>query len=253
MDNMKKVEVERTITVLRTYDYERFIMNEFNRDIKRRTVDEFIKDFKVDGYCTLFPIIVKEQEGKYLIIKGHHRYLALKESNMPIYFTVDNSLTDKDIIIGEKTQNKFSPQDCTKIYANLGNDEYIKYRKLIEESQLSESLAKQLLLGFASRGVNYRRKFIDEEIVITEEMETRFEERVMNIKRIKKCARFSYNTPNDIGKILFILDDSELTLKFVNYLHRKPYDITKSCREFKRIYNKTYKEDLMGKLSKIKL
>lgn len=252
MENVKKVEVERIITVLKTNDYERFVMNELNRDINKRTVDNFIKDFENDGYCTLFPIIVKEQDDKYLIIKGHHRYLACRTANIPVYFMIDNSLTDEDIIKGEKTQREFKAKDCTDIYAKMGKEVYVKFKRLTEESGLKESIASKLMFGFSNHG-GLQRKFIDEKIVIDEETERAFRIKSMNYKRLGKCCNLYRAQTSDWNNIMFILENSELTMKFAKYLHYFPYDISKSKTNFKRLFNKTYEEDLKEKLSNIEL
>ena len=249
----KNLKLVRTIPVYETIDYDMFVMNELNRDINKATIKNFIKDFETDGYCTLFPIVVKEQDGKYLIIKGHHRFTACKESNMPVYFTIDNTLTNEDLVKGEKTQNSFKVNDCIKIYSGLGNEQYEKYQQLINESGIPESDVRMLLFGIGARGGDSIRKIIDEKLIITETLEQRFRIRLINLNRLKNKVNLAYNRIRNFERILFILDDSELTLKFAKYLNHNAYDICRSIKIFKKLSGKTYEEDLREKLLKIKL
>ena len=241
------------INVLRrTNNFDLFVMNKHNREIRRSTVENFKKDFKVDGYCPLSPIMVKECGEKLLIIKGHHRYVACKESNTAIYFVVNNSLTDEDMLKGEKTQRPFSAADCAKMRAELGEKEYVKLEQLKKETGLNDNVMKILLTGRSS-GDKWKRMMMDGDLNITDEEERTLRIRAMNFNTLKNKTNLRIHHYANWLNILFVLDDSELTLKFAKFLHHNPYELIRGKGEFKKIFGKTYKEDLMEKLSKIKL
>lgn len=243
------IKLERVINVLKTYDYDLFEMNKLNRTINETTVKNFMKDFEVDGYCTLSPIVVKEQDDKYLIIKGHHRFLACKRSNMPIYFTIDNTLTDEDIIRGEKTQNKYKSSDFIEGYAKQGKEHYIKFLQL-EKMWKVPRLLMRVLLFEGIDGTRYNNKLKHGELIITEEMERKFKIRASNYDRLKDRKLLKFDNYQNWTRIMFILDDEELTSKFANYLKHNAYQITLSERKLVEFEGKTYKMDLIEKLSR---
>ena len=244
---------KRTMEIYETVDYDKFVMNKFNRPISQSKVKYFIKDFEKDGYCDLFPIMVKKQEdGKLLIFKGHHRYVACRDSNTPICYAIIEELNNEYLTKGEKVQNQMKAKDCINMYAKQGRPHYVKLERLFKENEVDGSIGEKLMFGFGNHG-GVQQRLVNGDINITEEMEIRFEIRALNYKRLKACSNLCYGGSSNWGNILFILDNSDLTLKFKKYLSKRVYDITKTKKNLREQKNTTYEEDLMEKLSKIKL
>lgn len=75
----------------------------------KKNVEDKIKSIKKDGLT--YPIIVKEENGYFVILDGHHRFLALKELGMPIVFTIKNNMTLGKAVESSNNSSKWSKQD----------------------------------------------------------------------------------------------------------------------------------------------
>ena len=169
---------------------------------------------------------------------------------MPIYFTVDNTLTDEDIVRGEKTQNKYKPSDFIESYAKQGKEHYIKFLQLEKVWGVPRAMMRILLFDNVG-GNDYNELIKHGELIITEEMERIFKIRATNYNKLKDKHYLEYRYVTDWGKIMFILDDGELTFKFAKYLQHNAYRIILNNNKFKEINSgKGYKEDLIEKLSR---
>lgn len=226
----------KTINIYSEENYELFELNPNNREINENHVKKLAKDIKLDGYNINFPIIVKQIGEKYMIFKGHHRFLACKSINSPIIFTINNDLEDIDLIRGEKVMKSNDVKDAIEMYAKLGNEHYIRFNKLLKEYKLTKKIGIILLKG----GYGNTEMIKYGKMVLNDEDEERFRVRAMNYNRLSKCARLYTAQISDYGKILPVLDDIDLTLKFVKYLKHKSFSITLNQKDFKEENGKTY-------------
>ena len=241
----------KTINIYSEENYELFELNPNNRGIKESHVKALAKDIKIDGYNTNFPIIVKKIGDKYRIFKGHHRFLACKSINYPIIFTIDNSLQDIDLVKGEKVQKAIDIKDAIEMYANMGKEHYIKFNKLLNEYKLTKKIGIMLLKGIYDGSTQMEIKY--GKLVLTEDMIETFKIRAINYNRLIKCGRLYVSQNTDYLKILSILDDIDLTLKFVKYLKTKSFNLTLTLADFKKEYGKTYYEYIKDLVKDIEL
>lgn len=239
----------KTINIYSEENYDLFFLNPNNREINENHVKKLAKDIKLDGYNINFPIIVKQIGDKYMIFKGHHRFLACKSINHPIIFTINNDLEDIDLIRGEKVMKSNDVKDAIEMYAKLGNKNYIRFNKLLKEYKLTKKIGIILLKG----GYGNTEMIKYGKLVLSDENEERFRVRAMNYNRLSKCARLYTAQVNDYTKILPVLDDIDLTLKFVKYLKHKSFSITLNQKDFKEEKGKSYFEYIKELVKDIEL
>ncbi len=78
----------KSIAIYETKNYDLFKMNE---DFKKMDIKEllaYVDRTEEKGHYLSIPIIVKEQDGKFLILEGNQRYLTCVLANKPIRFEV---------------------------------------------------------------------------------------------------------------------------------------------------------------------
>lgn len=240
----------KTINIYSEENYDLFCLNPNNRGINENHVKSLARDIQIDGYNVNFPIIVKRIGDKYMIFKGHHRFLACKSINHPIIFTINNDLEDIDLIKGEKVQKAIDVKDSIEMYVSLGYEHYVKFDKLLKEYKLTKKIGVMLLRGCYSDGqavVKYGK------LVLTDEDVERFRIRATNYNRVKNCARLYTSQNTDYLKILPVLDDIDLTLKFAKYLKHRSFSIAMSKADFKRENGKDYSEYIKDLVKDIEL
>lgn len=132
------MKLVKTINIYSEENYDLFYLNPNNRGINENHVKSLARDIQIDGYNVNFPIIVKQIGDKYMIFKGHHRFLACKSINHPIIFTINNDLEDIDLIKGEKVQKAIDVKDSIEMYVSLGYEHYVKFDKLLKEYKLTK-------------------------------------------------------------------------------------------------------------------
>lgn len=246
----------KLVKIMKIYseeNYDLFELNPNNRDINQNYVKKLAKDIQLDGYNTNFPIIVKEVNNKYRIFKGHHRYTACKMINHPIIFTVDNTLKDEDLIKGEKVQKPINIKDGSKMYDKLGFEEYGKLERIINEYKIPHKMAIIFLNKSGCYDSKYRYDLLYGRLKITEEMEDMLRIRAYNYTKLIDCRNLHYAQNTDFKKILFVLDDYDLTEKFRKYLSRHIFPITSKTTDYKKQYGKTYEEAIMELIKDIEL
>lgn len=109
-----------------TTNYEIFKFRKENRLINYKKVDTMKKDIMKIGRQILPIICSKNME----IIDGQHRFVALKELNLPIKYYIDDNVVLTDLITINNTQKNWSINDYLHFYSELGNENYIKLEQL---------------------------------------------------------------------------------------------------------------------------
>lgn len=116
-------------TIQKTYDYEQFTFEEWNRELDRKNLARINKKVEQEGWRKI-PILV-DTTGR--VYDGQHRLQYAKEHNLPIYYTVINGLEKKDCQIMNTTQKKWEAKDYIHYYSKLGNENYKRLATLCEE------------------------------------------------------------------------------------------------------------------------
>lgn len=110
---------ESDIKVYVTEDYSIFNQLKGNREVMPRHVNEIVDSIKKNGYYPV-PILV---DNNYTIIDGQHRFEALKQLNLPVYY-VKNGFIDNDCIELNVNAKNWNIVDYIKFFASKGLKDY---------------------------------------------------------------------------------------------------------------------------------
>lgn len=102
-------------------NYQIFSLLEGNRVIKEKHVMEIKASIEEHGY---FPIPITVNE-KMEIIEGQHRFVALKELGLPIYYHIVPGLSVNECSILNSMSKNWATIDYIEAYASRGNQNYV--------------------------------------------------------------------------------------------------------------------------------
>lgn len=102
-------------------NYQLFSLLEGNRVIKEKHVMEIKASIEEHGY---FPIPITVNE-KMEIIEGQHRFMALKELGLPIYYHIVPGLSVKECSVLNSMSKNWATIDYIEAYASRGNQNYV--------------------------------------------------------------------------------------------------------------------------------
>lgn len=136
-------------TIYATKDYEKFKINDINRTVSHPRVERMVKALKDKAFVP--PIEVKkDNDGKYIIVDGQHRFSALRllGRSIPFYETYSN---DWDSTQGLRIRNSgknWQTWDTVNSFANNNKDPEIQsdYRQLQDILKYSTSEIGQVSL-----------------------------------------------------------------------------------------------------------
>lgn len=115
--------------VLRTNDYEIFKHMTGNRDVSEMRIRKIAESINKNGYI-FNPIICNE---KMEVIDGQGRLETLKRLNLPVDYIIHPGLDVKDCIAMNAYQTQWATTDYIESHAKIGNESYVRLKKLIEE------------------------------------------------------------------------------------------------------------------------
>lgn len=138
----------------KTTDYGQFKLMDNNREQNRSHIEALKRAFSDSGNLTIVqPILVND---RFEIIDGQHRFLAAKELEEPIYYTVRPGLTIDDARSMNILHRSWHTDDYARSYANSGNRQYIEYLKLVEDYGFSHSVTVAAVYGSEHKGAFVR-------------------------------------------------------------------------------------------------
>lgn len=134
---------------METYNYSQFNFNNKNRDISKQNVSNLKKSILEVGFIRQRAILVNKY---YLIIDGHHRFLALQELKMPIYYEVEKEISLKEMIFLNSCQKNWSLSDFIYLHAKQGKSVYQELVFTSEKYNLTMSNSIQIVINNISMG-----------------------------------------------------------------------------------------------------
>lgn len=134
---------ESNITVYETTDYGMFKKLLGNRSVNSRQVNNIIKSISEVGVLPQ-PILVNE---KMEVVDGQNRLEAFKRLGCTVLFIVKEGLGVNDCIRMNMNNSKWKMDDYIDCFADLGNDSYVKLKKLAEDYPFSKSAIASMTLG----------------------------------------------------------------------------------------------------------
>lgn len=134
--------IKENVQIYSTKEYHLFNSIDGNRTVNKKHVNRLKKSMSENYLFTL--IIVNE---KYEIIDGQHRFQAIKELGLPLYFIVkDGYQLDFVHQYNINTQN-WKSADYLESYCGLGNLQYLEFKKFITKHEINMQIAMYILTG----------------------------------------------------------------------------------------------------------
>jgi len=131
-------------------NYDKFILNEFNRDVKDTSALE--KSMQKHGWIDAYPMHVTDGGGFYIIIGGHNRFEAAKKIGIPAKFVVcEDSATIPEL---EDPTKQWSMTDYLTSHARTGNQNYIHVQEYMWKTGFPISLCVAVCAGRAATAFN---------------------------------------------------------------------------------------------------
>lgn len=189
---------------MKTTNYDQFTFFPSNRPIIPGKVARFKETFKSIGYIEQLPILTTKDKK---IIDGQHRFLACKELQMPVHFSVITSDVDPEILMIDINRN----QDVWRLYS------YVHH--------------------YAEQGVRYYQ--------VLRDFESNHKMGISNTIAI--CSQSSVNVGNEMrsGKNRKLNDDREKIAEYIlSFNDLFFFKNLKFTRSIVSLYKKAKKEDL---------
>lgn len=122
------------VEVFQTDDYKQFNLIKGNRSLDMHKIKKIMADIErgtnLLKYC---PVLVVENDGKLDIIDGQHRYTVAKKVKSPVYYILAETLSLYDIARMNSNTEKWKAADFINCYKELGNTNYIKLEKFLQD------------------------------------------------------------------------------------------------------------------------
>ena len=147
MKNLK-IELDHH-QIYKTFDYSLFKSIDGNRTKNLLHINKLKKSMSVNYLFTI--IIVNE---KYEIIDGQHRFDAIQQLGLPVYFIICEGYGLKEVHIINQNSKTWNMDDFLNGYCDLGYADYLIYRKFKNDYNLGHNEALVLLSDVSKGGKN---------------------------------------------------------------------------------------------------
>lgn len=115
---------------MESYNYNQFIFNEKNRGISPKNVMDIKNSILEIGFIKQRSVIINKD---YVIMDGHHRFIALKELQMPIIYEIEEEMNQREMILLNSCQKNWKLEDFIELYAKNNIAVYEEIIKISNE------------------------------------------------------------------------------------------------------------------------
>jgi hypothetical protein len=145
--------------ILETSDYKRFVLQGFNRDVKKTWALE--ASFRTDGFRDDEPIsVTRLSDGRLQINEGHHRFYVARKLGIPVKY-VEMIIEPMSPSRKAKTTKTWSLQNCLEGYVRMGNPAYIRVQRYKEKTGIGLASCISMLAGDSAGSGNWTAQFKD--------------------------------------------------------------------------------------------
>lgn len=231
-----------------TYDYSKFKRLANNRIVGDNRVERLMASMSVKQIPA--PIIVNE---KMQIIDGQGRYEAEKKLGLPIYYSICKGTDIDDCRRMNQYNTRWGEMDFIKSYADAGNQNYIRFRNLINELNIPITRA----LRFANKAS--QNKSIGAKNIV-EEGKLEWNDDNSNMVRkvygyaldLKEALEFTKRLTDNFWKAVKIMSDFKeydhgrmiAKCRLRRYHFSQMSNLTDMLHQFSDIYNYRSKNEL---------
>lgn len=230
--------------VFKTKDYNKFKFLSGNRPLKTSHLKRLKASFEARDLEV--PIVVNE---KLEIIDGQHRYEVQKELGFPIVYVVKKGYGLKEVHTLNTSRKNWGIKEFMNSYADLGMEEYVRYREFWKKYKFGHKETLQMLLGlFYTPGSNWVEPFMDGKFKI-KNLE-KAEESAEKILMVKEFYPFGYRRRMFVLTMLRLFSCPEYNhTEFLSKLRyqRTRLEDEKSVNEFLKSIDEIYNYRRQGK------
>ena len=123
-----------------TRDYDAFSFLKGNRPVDEKHVRKLVESMKQEYLQR--PIDVNEN---FEIIDGQHRFTAIKELGLPLFYIVRKGWSMKQVQVANSNNKGWTVADVIDSQCELGNIEYKRIKKFSEKYKISHQFSYSLL------------------------------------------------------------------------------------------------------------
>ena len=142
------MKTEKAIIITITDEYDAFQRLEGNRKVLQERVNLIKQSIGQVGYVSN-PIIVNE---KMEVIDGQGRLEALKQLHLPVEYRVIEGLTVRECQAINRKTKRWTITDFVDCFAELGNVNYVRLKKLGEETGFNYQVLYAMLFNQVHTG-----------------------------------------------------------------------------------------------------
>lgn len=224
-----------------TKNYGMFELHKFNRDI--RGIDRLKKSMRKYGFIPHKSIsCIKNGSGKLIVADGHHRLIAAKELDIPVWYTLAD---DSGMTIQEEqvTTRSWDLKDFLTSYVRNGIASYIAVEKYIEDTGIPLGLTISILAGESAGSGNKVNAFKSGSYVLGDQNHAN---QIKSIVATMKKSGISYATNaffiQALSKVLWVDSFSITRFKSKIKSHAQHFEkqpnVQAYLEEIERIYNR---------------
>lgn len=136
MTKIKENDYTKVCNIYSTYDYDLFKQISVNREIDQTRLSR-LKASMTEKQLIIPILVNKNME----IIDGQHRFEAIKQLGLPVYFYVQDAYDIKDMICANLNTQSWKKGDFFNHYVRLGIDTYLFIKNMMDKYNVaSESI-----------------------------------------------------------------------------------------------------------------
>lgn len=170
-------------TVQKTYNYNLFKFQDWNREINSKNLALIDKQVKKQGWRK-HPIKVDEYGNVY---DGQHRLYYARIHNLPVYYEVVKGLKKEDCIIMNTIRRQWTIEDYIHFYASQGDKNFLKLQHLREEFDFLTYSTILNIIALKGWGGANQNQIRQGKLVFTD---SRYEETRKRLEFCKKCEPY---------------------------------------------------------------
>lgn len=212
--------------VYTTTNYSLFKSIQGNRTINNLHLERLKKSMQKKYLFTIITI-----NEKYQIIDGQHRFECIKELGFPLNYVVCVGYGLDEVQLLNENSKTWTAEDYLSGYCNLGNEDYLEFKKFKEKYNFGYNECIAMLSGAnVSGGTDYR--FFKTGLFKIKDLKNA-EIQAVKIHSLKQYYN-GYKRRSFVYAMLYLFDHKNFDFDdFVNNLKKQPSSLT-DCNDSKQ-------------------
>jgi hypothetical protein len=155
MNNLRRNRMAR---ILETNNYGKFVVSEFNRDVKKTwNLEASMQKY---GWIDAYPLhVIRQEDGRLQIKDGHHRFYVAQKLSIPIkYVECKDEITMAEMV---RATVSWSMKDFLVSFVRCGKAAYVVVSNYHKKTGIGLSACISMLAGDSAGSGNWNKQFKD--------------------------------------------------------------------------------------------